>query len=144
MTLMNIIPMKKVLFVLLGIVILSGCSKKSTTDNPYSNSLQLGTGISSTNSFNLTGIGTSFYASSLIYFRLESADDQGGSSIKLQINKQDGTSYNSFTYPSVQSYGHIFLSSFSISDPGTYTAIGIIVTGNKTVASQSFTILVSK
>jgi hypothetical protein len=136
--------MKKLLFVLLGIVILSGCSKKSTTDNPYSNSLQLGTGINPTNLFDLTGTGTSFNASSLIYFRLESADDQGGSSIKLQINKQDGTSYNSYTYPALQNYGHIFISSFSIPDPGNYTVTGIIVTGNKTVASLGVTILPTK
>ncbi len=137
--------MKKLLFILLGISFLSGCTKKSTDNtNPYSNSLQLGTGISSVNPSDLTGVGTTFFAYTIIYFRLESADDQGSSSIMIQIKKQDGTTYSSYTFPSLQGSGHIYLSYFTIPDPGNYTATGVIVTGNKTVASVSFTIAASK
>jgi hypothetical protein len=137
--------MKKLLFILLGILMVTGCAKKSSdTTNSYSNSLQLGTGISTANYSDLTGVATSFYANAFIYFRLESADDQGGSQIKIQIDKQDGTSYNSYTYPSPQGYGHIFLSYFNIPDPGNYKATGIIVTGNKTVASLNFSVIATK
>ncbi|MGA3013162.1 MAG: hypothetical protein ABSD71_03895 [Bacteroidales bacterium] len=136
--------MKKYVFLLLAIALFTGCSKKSTNSNAYSNSLQLGTGIDANNPFNLTGVGTTFYANTTIYFRLESADDQGGSSITLQIKNTDGSTYKTFTYTNVQSSGHIFLSNFLIPDPGNYTATGIIVNGNKTVASTSFTIVASK
>jgi len=136
--------MKKYVFLLLAIALFTGCSKKSTDSNPYSNSLQLGTGINATSLFDLTGVGTTFYANTTIYFRLESADDQGGSSITIQIYNSDGSSYKSFTYTNDQSYGHIFLSYFLIPDPRKYTAKGIIVNGNKAVASTSFTIIASK
>jgi len=131
--------MKKIIFVIIGVLLLFSCKKSSDTSE-FSNSLQFGTGLNPNNLFELTGVGTVFAKSTTIYFRLESEEDQGGSSVKIQINKGDGTIYNSFTFPSPQSYGHIFLSSFSIPDAGSYTAYGILVTGNKTVASQSLTI----
>ena len=136
--------MKQLFILLIVIVFLSGCTKKSTDSNPYSNSLQLGTGISTSNYSDLTGVGTTFPAGSTIYFRLESANDQGSSSIMIKINKQDGTLYNSYTYPSLQGYGHIYLSYFTIPDAGNYTATGIMVTGNQTIATISFTIVPTK
>ncbi|MDP4281004.1 MAG: hypothetical protein Q8867_02540 [Bacteroidota bacterium] len=138
--------MKKFTFLLLSILMLFGCSKKSddSTTSEYSNKLQLGKGLNVTNFFELTGVGTTFEANALIYFRLESSSDMSGSDVKIQIDKQDGSSYNSLTYTNTQNYGHIFLSSFIINDPGTYKATGILIKNSKTVASTNFTIYVTK
>ncbi|MCX6242197.1 MAG: hypothetical protein NTX43_10365 [Bacteroidetes bacterium] len=133
--------MKRALFTILSLVFLLGCSKSSTdSTSEFSNSLTFGTGLNPSNLFQLTGVGTVFQHGSTIYFRLESQDDMGGSTVKIQINKSDGSAYNSFTFTNPQSYGHILLSSFSIPDVGAYTAIGILVTGSKTVASSPLTI----
>jgi hypothetical protein len=139
------IIMGKILYIFLGIILLSGCAKKSSTDNsPYSNSLQFGAGISISDLNALTGITTTFNASAVIYFRLETIDDRSSSAIKIQIDKQDGTSYNTFTYPAAQDNGHIFISYFTIPDPGIYKATGIIATGNITVATQNLTIIATR
>jgi hypothetical protein len=133
--------MKKIFFLLLITLAVVSCSKKSdsTTSTQYSNKLALGTGINPGNLFELTGVGTTFPVSSLIYFRLESADDMGGSKIRIQIDNQDGTPYTTVPdYDNSQSYGHIFLSGFSLPDKGNYKATGILVTGLKTVASVNF------
>ena len=133
--------MKKAIFLVISGLLLVACSKKSSdSTDEYSNSLNFGTGLNPTNLFELTGVGTVFAKSTTIYFRLESQDDMGGSAVKIQINKGDGSLYNSFTYTNPQSYGHILLSYFSIPDAGSYTATGILVTGNKSVASQNLTI----
>jgi hypothetical protein len=133
--------MKKLLFVILSGLILVACSKKSEdTTSEFSNSLKFGTGLNPSNLFLLTGEGTVFPKLTSIYFRLESQDDMAGSAVKIQVNKSDGSIYNSYTFPSIQSYGHIYLTSFSIPDAGNYTATGILVTGNKTIATQSLTI----
>lgn len=137
--------MGKILYLMLAAILLTGCSKKSTDQTSlYSNSLQFGTGISISDLTALTGITTTFNAGDIIYFRLETIDDRSASAIKIQIDKQDGTSYTSFPYPAAQDNGHIFVSYFSITDPGTYKATGIIVTGNLTVATQSLTIRATK
>jgi hypothetical protein len=60
--------------------------------------------------------------------------------VRIKIDKQDGTAYLSHDYTNPQSYGHIFLSSFTVTDPGSYKATGILVTGTKTVASINFTV----
>jgi len=133
--------MGKILFVFLAAILLTGCSKKSTDQtSPYSNNLQFGTGISISDLTALTGVTATFNAGDVIYFRLETVEDRSASALKIQIDKQDGTSYTTFTYPASQDNGHIFISYFSITDPGTYKATGIIVTGNLTVATQSLTI----
>ncbi len=133
--------MKKLFsFVILALTI-AGCSKSSDDNtSEFSNKLQFGTGLNPSNLFELVNMGTVFPRSTQIYFRLESQDDMGGSDIMLQIKKSDGSVYNSFTYASIQSYGHIFLTAFVIPDAGNYTAYGILVTGNKTVASSPLTI----
>ena len=135
--------MKKFSFLLIIILFLFGCSKKSDNSSAYSNSLQLGTGMNAA-TFQLIGVGTSFAAESTIYFRLESSDDMEGSEVKIQIDKQDGTPFNTFTFSNPQSYGHIFMSSFSIGDPGNYKATGILTKGTKTIASTNFTIYITK
>jgi hypothetical protein len=132
--------MKKIFFLLLITLAVISCSKKSdSTSNEFSNKLTLGTGFTS-NYMDLVGVGTSFTASTAIYFRLESAVDIGGSNVRIKIDKQDGTAFNSFDYVNPQSYGHILLSSFVINTPGSYKATGILVTGLKTVASINFTV----
>ena len=133
--------MKKIFFLLLITMAVISCSKKSdSTSNEFSNKLTLGTGINPNNLFELTGVGTSFTVSTTIYFRLESADDMGSSAVRLKIDQQDGTPIFTQDYPSLQSYGHIFLSNFTITRAGSYTATGILVTGLKTVASINFTV----
>jgi hypothetical protein len=67
----------------------------------------------------------------------------GGSAVKIAIAKMAGSSYvadTSFTFQNPQSYGHIFLSSFTLSTAGSYQATGVLVTGNKTIASKAFTV----
>ena len=134
--------MKKIFFLLLITLAIVSCSKKSdnTSTATYSNNLTLGTGLNPNNLFELTGAGTSFTAPAVIYFRLESADDMAGSAVRLKIDQQDGTPISSQDYSNPQSYGHIFLSNFTITRTGSYVATGILVTGLKTVASVNFTV----
>jgi hypothetical protein len=131
--------MKKLLLLVLIALAVVSCSKKSdSSSSSYSNTLTLGTGFNLSN-FQLIGVSTTFPVSSTIYFRLESADDMGGSKIRIQIDKQDGTPYTTVPdFDNPQSYGHIFLSGFSLPDKGNYKATGILVTGLKTIASVNF------
>lgn len=135
--------MKKILFLLLISFVAVSCSKKSddtTSSSGYSNSLTLGTGVNYSN-FTLTGAGTSFSKNSTIYFRLESSDDMAGSKVRLVFYKGDGTYYSTAPdYDNPQSYGHIFISGFSLPDAGSFKVTGILVTGNKTIASANFTL----
>ena len=135
--------MKKLSILILIALVAISCSKKSdsTTSSGYSNKITLGTGLNPSNLFELTGVGTTFSSTSIIYFRLESADDMGGSNIRLQIDYQNGTPYTTVPdYTNLQSYGHIFLSGFSLPDPGNYKVTGILVNGLKTIASVNFVI----
>jgi hypothetical protein len=135
--------MKKILFLFLVALAFVSCSKKSdnsSTATTYSNKLELGTGLNPSNLFQLIGTGTTFKLLNSIYFRLESADDMAGSPVRIQIDTQSGTSVATYDYPSIQSYGHIFLSSFAVEVPGNYKATGILVTGNKTIASVNFVV----
>ena len=126
---------------LVVIVIASGCAKKdnSSSKDEFSNSLKLGTGMNASN-FTLTGEGTAFPQQSTIYFRLESKDDMAGSPVKITVKSLATSLSESYDYPSLQSYGHIYMSAFTVPLPGSYTATGILTTGNKTIASVSFTI----
>lgn len=134
--------MKKIFFLLLITLAIVSCSKKSdsTSSTVFTNNLTLGTGLNPSNLFELTGVNTSFTASTTIYFRLESADDMAGSAVRLKMDQQDGTPIFSQDYPNPQSYGHIFLSNFTITRAGSYTATGILVNGLKTVATINFTV----
>jgi hypothetical protein len=75
-----------------------------------------------------------------IWFRLESAEDMAGRAVRLYIN--DGT-YAQEDYINPQSYGHILLSSFRITDVGTFTVKGYLVEqvgpdiGKETFVAQS-------
>jgi len=137
--------MGKIFCFLLAAVLVTGCTKKTADESsPYGNILQFGTGISISNITDLTGITTTFNPNAIIYFRLESVDNQGSSPIRIQVDKQDGTAYHTFDYPASQGNGHVFLSYFTIADAGSYTVTGIITTGNITVATQSLTIRAGK
>jgi hypothetical protein len=120
--------------------LLCSCSKD---DNEFSNKLTLGTGLNQSNLFELTGIGTTFTAPATIFFRLESEADMAGSDITIRIDIKEGDEYvefTSFPFDNPQSFGHIFLSSFSLAEGGQFKATGILVTGNKEIASKEFTV----
>jgi hypothetical protein len=96
--------------------------------------------------FSLVNEGTAFArlgSSVTIYFRLESASDMAGSNVTIKIEKQASGSWaadTSFAFVNPQSYGHLLLSSFSLSDAGYFRATGILATGNSTVAAKEFTV----
>jgi hypothetical protein len=119
------------------------CEKNPSSSDTFKNELTLGTGMSG---FQLTGVSTTFTlagGSQQIFWRLESAADMAGSDVTISLEKISGgafVSYKSFPYPHVQDYGHIMLSSFTVTEPGSYRATGILVTGNKTVSQVSFSV----
>jgi hypothetical protein len=119
------------------LLVAMACEKDDSPSDTFSNSLTLGTGLNPSNLFELTGEGTSFPAGSLVYFRLESKDDMAGSPVRLNF-KSGGTDISNIDYPSLQEYGHIYLSSFTAPVAGNYTATGILTEGNKTIASINF------
>jgi hypothetical protein len=117
----------------------AGCSGSSSD---YKNSLTFGTGLGG-NGFDLVGENTTFSIAMLgtgsqLYFRLESADDQAGRAVRLYFN--DLTNKD-FIPP--QSYGHILLSAFTITNVGSYTVKGYLVEqvgpdiGKETFVAQS-------
>lgn len=127
-----------------GIVLLTGagCNDKSTnSSSDYSNSLVLGTGMSG---FTIVGETTTFSDSTMIYWRLESADDMKGSSVEIQISKSVSGVYQAvgtFPFTNPQTYGHIMLSGFYHTfGKGSFRATGKLVTGGKTVATKDYTI----
>ena len=132
--------------ILMAVILVIGCKKSSnptSSGDQYSNTLTLGTGMSG---FTITGETTNFYrlgGQAIIYWRLESSADMAGSSVRIAIAKQGTNGFvsdTSFTFASTQSYGHIMLSSFALSEIGSFRATGILVTGNVTVATMNFTI----
>ena len=118
---------------------LAGCDQDDSSDT-FTDQISLGSGLNSSNLFELTGEGTVFPAGSLIYFRLESKVDMNGSMVRIRIQNLGTAVTQDFDYPALQDYGHIYLSSFSILTAGNYSATGILVSGNKTVATINFTL----
>jgi hypothetical protein len=122
----------------------AGCSPTKVVDSAFHNKLALGTGLNPANLFQLSGETSTFTgAPATITFRLESQDDMAGSSVTISIKKKSGSTYvadTSWSYPNPQNYGHIFLSTFIIPVTGSYEATGILVTGNKPIASTQFTV----
>jgi len=135
--------MKKLsVFLLVVFVIVTGCSKSTTSSSEFSNSLILGTGMLG---FTITGETTSFTGSPVvIYWRLESKDDMKGSAVDISIEQMTDNGYvtkNTFNYPAIQSYGHIMVSSFAhYSGKGSFRATGKLTDTNKTVASKEYTV----
>jgi hypothetical protein len=89
----------------------------------FTNRLTFGTGIGG-NGFDLVNEGTTFTATPDIWFKLESAEDMAGRAVRLYIN---GGTYGTKDYKPTQDYGHYFLSSFRITDVGTFTVKGNLV-----------------
>jgi hypothetical protein len=131
------------------ILIMGGCKKEENTPtavtNPYKNKLTLGTGADLEN-FLITGQTTTFSLSSgapSIYWRLETENDMAGSDIQLNIDKLINgtpTAFTQYKYNNPQTYGHVFISMFSIKEAGTYKITAILVTGAVTIATQTFTL----
>jgi hypothetical protein len=117
--------LRRTLFLgLLSFCLLAGCGGGSNSD--FKNQLTFGTGLSG-NGFDLAGENTTFSLALLgpasqIYFRLESAEDMAGRAVRLYF---DAITNKDFT--NLQSYGHIFLSAFTITNPGTYTVQAYLV-----------------
>jgi hypothetical protein len=127
-------------FLLLIILFASACEKKSdsSSSDEFSNSLKLGTGMNASN-FTLTGEGTVFQAGT-IYFRLECKDDMAGSAVRIAVTQLGTSVVTNHDYPSLQSYGHLYMSSFNMATPGNYSATGILTTSSKTIATINFTV----
>ena len=105
----------------------AGCGS-SNSSSDFKDSLTFGTGLGGT-CFDLISPGTTFSVAAegttgAIYFKLESAADMAGRAVRIYIN--DGT-YGTHDYENPQSYGHILLSSFPITDTGTFTVKGYFV-----------------
>jgi hypothetical protein len=99
-----------------------------SNNSDFKNSLTFGMGIGGTG-FDLIGESTTFSVAYLgstgeIYFKLESAEDMAGRTARLYIN--DGL-YDQHDYLNPQSYGHILLSTFRITDTGTFSVKGYLV-----------------
>ncbi len=128
-------------------LILTACKKDdpASSSDQYVNKLTLGTGMNASN-FTLVGEGSSFtrgasYA--LIYYRLESVNDYGGAGISIKIEKQSGSNYTTvgtYSYPNPQSYGHIIMSSFTVTDVGSFRATGLLTNTSNVIATANFTV----
>jgi hypothetical protein len=134
------------LTVLLLTLFMIGCNKDDATTNSsqFTDNLTLGTGLNSSNLFQLTGESTTFSGSSvIIYWRLESKDDMAGSAISIKIEKLVNGSYTTvqtFPYTNPQNYGHIMLSTFVWIQNGSFRATGILNATSKTVATREFSV----
>ena len=67
-----------------------GCTKEDTNNDTWKNQLTFGTGLNSTNFFQLTGEGTLF-APGNVYFRLESKTTYDGYSVKFVVLRNGST-----------------------------------------------------
>lgn len=128
-----------------ALLALLGCLAACGGDgDSFSNKLTFGTGITGTG-FTLTGEASSFSLAALggqpVWFRLESAEDINKRFVRLYF---DDITNKDFT--AVQDYGHIVLSSFPVSNAGTFQVKGyyvetVIDIGDETlIASAPLTI----
>jgi hypothetical protein len=113
-------------FALVCISFFGACGSGGSSN--YQNSLKFGTGIGGTG-FDLIGESTTFSVALMgstgqIWFKLGSAEDMGGRAVRLYFN--DGT-YQQKDYTNPQSYGHYLLSSFRITDTGTFKVKAFLV-----------------
>ena len=94
---------------------MTGCGEEEDT---FKDSLTFGTGITGTG-FTLAGEATTFSLAALgggsIWFRLESAADIDGRFVRLYTDDLTNKDYTA-----VQETGHLTLSSFPVTNPGTY------------------------
>jgi hypothetical protein len=131
--------MRNIAVIIAGLLLLAGCHKSLDTPG-YSNTLTLGTGLNPTDVSVVIGVGTSFSKSAPIYFKLESQRDISGSTVRIQVTRENGTFYNNFDFINTPESGHVFISNFTITDAGSFKVTGILMTGNKTVASRLITV----
>lgn len=136
--------MKALFTLVLGACLaLVACDGKDATkpNADFSDELTLGTGMAG---FNLVGETTSFHGTPCtLCFRLESSEDLQGSPIEIRVEQATGenyTSFQTFTFPSLQSYGHIYLSSFGLVSTGQFRAKGVKVTSGRVIAMREFRI----
>ena len=135
----------------LGLLIFAGLALGcGSSESSFSNKLALGTGIGGPTYFDLVGESTTFSVAmepaAGLAFRLESAEDMGGRAVRIYVN--NGT-YGTHDFKALQDYGHIYLSSFRITDVGTFTVKGMLVAqigpdiGKETFVAET-TVVVTK
>ena len=110
-----------------------------TTPVTWANGLIFGTGLGGTGS-DLIGTATTF-STGQIYFRLESAADMAGRAVRIAIN---GGAYSQKDYANPQASGHTLLSSFSITDVGTFTVDGSLVGSSQETDVASALVTITK
>ncbi|MBU0676054.1 MAG: hypothetical protein KJ950_15565 [Proteobacteria bacterium] len=112
-------------------VMMSACGGGgSSSTSGFSDQLALGTGLAG-NGFDLAGEAQTFSlvatGGGTITFRLESAADFEGRFVRLYINYPTGTPYWQNDIIPPQADGHILLSSFRVTDVGTYVVKAYLV-----------------
>jgi hypothetical protein len=135
------------LFAITSLFFCTSCKKEEGVNdsNQFTNKLTLGTGMNASN-FTLIGEGSSFTrigGTVQIFYRLESASDFGGAAVSIKIEKQSGSNYTlvgTYNYPNPQNYGHIIMSSFNVTESGSFRATGMLTANSATVASTTFTV----
>lgn len=130
---------KSYLFLLIFFVmVISSCNK--ITKDTFTDKLTFGTSVDYTN-FTLGGEGSTFSVSpGNVVFRMESAEDFNGNSVKFVINK-DGIKYSTEIYSNnPKPTGHIFITTLNYALKGSYSVSAYIVksSGDQSVASGSF------
>jgi hypothetical protein len=136
-----------VLSAALGLVLLAGCTGTSDAGadggSEFENKLEFG---ETSVGFDLVGKGSTFSVATMpsagIAFRLESAADFDGRFVRLYIYSESGSQsapYWQRDYVPGQTYGHILLSTFRITDTGSYEVRGYLVTsgGSETHVATS-------
>ena len=120
----------------------SGCSTE------FCDGLKFGHGLDNTY-FDLVGVTDTFSVAEMstgnIYFRLESSADFDSRFVRLYIYSGSGSTASPYwqnDFPLPQTYGHIALSSFRITDAGSYEVRAYLVTsmgGETHVATRAIT-----
>lgn len=88
----------------------------------FKDDLTFGTGMDAA-AMKLTGEGTSFEAGKLVYFRLESAAKFDNRFVRLYFNKIENKDFAACA----STDGHLCLTGFQVSNPGTYEVSGYLV-----------------
>jgi hypothetical protein len=63
--------------------------------------------------------------------------------VSIKIEKQSASGYSvvgTYPYANPQGYGHIVMSSFTVSDIGSYRATGLLTATSAVVATKTFTV----
>lgn len=136
--------MRRVMWLFVLVLSLGSCTEGSNKSDAgdagsgFSDKLTFGTGLDST-FFNLVGVSDTFSVATMptagIAFRLETAADFDSRFVRLYIymgSGSGGAPYWQRDYQPGQTYGHILLSSFRITDPGTYEVRAYLVTSGGT------------